>query len=150
MYVYILGFSSGSVVKKKKSACQYRRCSFNPWVRKIPWRRKWQPSPIFLPGKSHGQESLVGYSPWGGERNRHNLATKATTFHIQVRILEKHRFNKENNIYFVLHSPSPALEKTFSGHLPVFPPKTVAQSLILLKRNIWKMIVCMEDVIKCV
>ena len=35
------------------------------WVRKIPWRRKWQPTPAFLPGESHGQRSLVGYSPWG-------------------------------------------------------------------------------------
>ena len=38
---------------------------FNPWVGKIPWRRKWQPTPVFLPGKSHGQRSLVGYHPWG-------------------------------------------------------------------------------------
>jgi len=38
---------------------------FNPWVRKIPWREKWQPTPVFLPGESHGQRSLVGYSPWG-------------------------------------------------------------------------------------
>ena len=38
----------------KESACQRRRCEFNPWVRKIPWRRKWQPTPVFLPGKSHG------------------------------------------------------------------------------------------------
>jgi len=35
---------------------------FNPWVRKISWRRKWQPTPVFLPGKSHGQWNLVGYS----------------------------------------------------------------------------------------
>ena len=35
------------------------------WVRKIPWRRKWQPTSVFLPGESHGQRSLVGYSPWG-------------------------------------------------------------------------------------
>ena len=35
------------------------------WVRKIPWRRKWQPTPVFLPGESHGQRSVVGYSPWG-------------------------------------------------------------------------------------
>ena len=51
----------------KKSACQCkrsRRCGFNPWVRKITWRRKWQPNPLFLPGKSHGQRSLAGYSPW--------------------------------------------------------------------------------------
>ena len=37
-----------------------RRSTFNPWVRKIPWRRKWQPTPVFLPGKFHGQESLAG------------------------------------------------------------------------------------------
>ena len=42
-----------------------QRHRFNPWVRKIPWRRKWQPSPVFLPGKSHGQRGLAGYSPWG-------------------------------------------------------------------------------------
>ena len=38
---------------------------FDPWVRKIPWRRKWQPTPVFFPGEFHGQRSLVGYSPWG-------------------------------------------------------------------------------------
>ena len=46
----------------KKPTCQYRRCkrrSFNPWVGKIPWRRKWQPTPILLPGESQGQRSLV-------------------------------------------------------------------------------------------
>ena len=50
----------------KEPACQCRRCGFSPWVGKIPWRRKWQPTPVFLPEKSHGQRSLVGYSsPWG-------------------------------------------------------------------------------------
>ena len=49
----------------KESACQCRRCRFNHWVRKIPWRRKWQPKPVFLPGKFHGQRSLKDYSPWG-------------------------------------------------------------------------------------
>ena len=48
----------------KESACQCGRPEFNPWVGKIPWRRKWQPALVFLPGKSHGQRSLVGYSPW--------------------------------------------------------------------------------------
>ena len=38
---------------------------FNPWVGKIPWKRKWQPTPVLLPGKFHGWRSLVGYSPWG-------------------------------------------------------------------------------------
>ena len=41
------------------------RPGFDPWVRKIPWRRKWQSTPVLLPGESHGGRSLVGYSPWG-------------------------------------------------------------------------------------
>ena len=53
----------------KEPACQCRssrRRGFNPWVRKIPWSR--QPTPVFLPGKSHGQRSLVDYSPWGHKK----------------------------------------------------------------------------------
>ena len=49
----------------KEPICQRRRCGFNPWVKKIPWRRKWQPTPVFLPRKSHGWRNLVGYSPRG-------------------------------------------------------------------------------------
>ena len=51
-------------LRGKESACQCRRCRLNPWVGKIPWRRKWQPTPVFFPGKSHGQRSLVSCSPW--------------------------------------------------------------------------------------
>ena len=50
----------------KESACQCRRRRFDPWVRKIPWRRKWQTTPVFLPGKSHGLQSM------GLQRVRHN------------------------------------------------------------------------------
>ena len=42
-----------------------RRLGFDSWVGKIPWRRDWQPTPVFLPGESHGQRSLAGHSPWG-------------------------------------------------------------------------------------
>ena len=49
----------------KESACQCRRPGFNPWVRKTPWRRKWQSTPALLPGKSHRQTSLAGYTPRG-------------------------------------------------------------------------------------
>ena len=59
----------------KEFACQYRRHGFDPWVRKIPWRRKWQPTPVFLPEKSHGQRSLEGYSP-RCRRVRHDLVSK--------------------------------------------------------------------------
>ena len=53
--------SGGSEVKAFCLQC--RRPGFDPWVGKIPWRRKWQPTPVFLPGKSHGRKSLVAYSP---------------------------------------------------------------------------------------
>ena len=43
----------------------FNRPGFDPWVGKIPWRRKWQPTPVSLPGKSHGHRSLAGCSPWG-------------------------------------------------------------------------------------
>ena len=58
------GFAVGT--SGKEPTCQWKRCKrlrFHPWVGKIPWRRNWQPTPVFLPGKSHGQRSLAGYSP---------------------------------------------------------------------------------------
>jgi len=45
-----------------------REHRFDPWVGKVPWRRAWLPIPVFLPGESHGQRSLVGYSPWGHKK----------------------------------------------------------------------------------
>ena len=62
----------------KEYACQCRRGGFNSRVRKIPWRRKWQPTPAFLPAKSHGQRRLAGYSLLGHRRVRYDLATKTT------------------------------------------------------------------------
>ena len=47
------------------SARRCRKHGFDPWVGKLPWKKKWQPTPVLLPGESHGQWSLVGYSPWG-------------------------------------------------------------------------------------
>ena len=62
----------------KESACQHRRLKrhrFDPWVRKISRSRKWQPIPVFLPRKFHGQRNLVSYSPWGwSQRVRHSWA----------------------------------------------------------------------------
>ena len=48
-----------------KNLPKLRETRFDPWVGKMPWRRKWQPTPVLLPGKFHGWRSLVGYSPWG-------------------------------------------------------------------------------------
>ena len=45
---------------------------FDPWVRKMPWRREWQPTPVLLPGEFHGQKSPVSYGPFGSQRVRHD------------------------------------------------------------------------------
>ena len=59
----------------EESTCQCRRCGFDPWVGKIPWRRKWQPSPVFKPGESHGQRRLA-YTVHELQRIEHDLAVK--------------------------------------------------------------------------
>ena len=63
----------------KELAIPFAKCGkhgFDPWVGNIPWRRKWQPTPVFLPGEFHGQGSLAGYSPWARKRVTHDWATK--------------------------------------------------------------------------
>ena len=70
----------------KEADCQFRRrkrCRLNPWVGKIPWRRAWQSIPVFLPGKSHGQRSLVGYSPWGCRVRHHWSNSPHNHVHLQ-------------------------------------------------------------------
>ena len=54
------------MLRWERSCLQCKRPGFNPWVRKISWRREWQPPPVFLPGEFQGQRSLASYSPWGG------------------------------------------------------------------------------------
>ena len=61
-----MGFPGGP--SGKEPACQCRRCKrcrFDPWVWKMPWRRAWKSTPVFLPGEPHGQRRLAAYSPWG-------------------------------------------------------------------------------------
>ena len=65
-----------------------RRCRFDPWVRKMPWRRKWQPTTVFLPGKSHGQRSLAGYSPWG---HKESDTTEWLSTHVSINISGEER-----------------------------------------------------------
>ena len=57
------GFPGGT--SDKEPTCHCRRRGFDPWVGKMPWKRKWHLTAVFLPGKCHGQRGLVGYSPWG-------------------------------------------------------------------------------------
>ena len=60
------GLPGGASGKEPTCQCgRHKRQGFDPWVGKIPWRRAWQPTPVFLPGEPHGQRSLVSYSPYG-------------------------------------------------------------------------------------
>ena len=62
----LLSFPAGA---SDKECRRHKRLGFDPWVRKMPWRRAWQPTPVSLPGEPHGQRSLAGYSPWGCEES---------------------------------------------------------------------------------
>ena len=59
-----------------KNPPECRRCRFSPWVEKIPWRRTWKPTQIFLSGEPHGQRSLAGYSPWDRKESDTTEATE--------------------------------------------------------------------------
>ena len=67
-----------SWLKWLRICLQCRRPRFKLWIRKIRWRRKWQPTPVFLPGKSHRWRSLAGYSPWG--RKQSDTTERLTSF----------------------------------------------------------------------
>ena len=114
----------GVSVVKKKILLQCRRCGFDPWVRKIPWRRAWQPTPVFLPGKSHGQRSLEGYSPWGPKELDRTEQLNSKTCMMQSS-------NNQSRCGSVLTSGFPDVHVCTSlcpefpgleGHIVAFPP----------------------------
>ena len=77
---YLTFYASQVATSGKESACQckrYKRCGFDSWVGKI-WRREWPLTPVFLPGESHGQKSLVGYSPWDHKESDRTEVTACT------------------------------------------------------------------------
>ena len=82
------GFPGGTSGKEPTYQCKRRkRHGFDPWVMKVPWKRAWQLTPVFLPGESHGQRSLVGYNPCG----RKESDTTESLTHTLTRLL----FRKE-------------------------------------------------------
>ena len=77
-----LCFSDGLAVRNPPANA--RDACLIPWVGKIPWRREWQPTPVFLPGEFHGQRRLVGYSPWGCKESD---TTERLSRHINIYVL---------------------------------------------------------------
>ena len=78
------GFPGGANYKESACHCRrHKRHGFDPWVGKIPWRRAWQPTPIFLPGESHRQTNLAGFSPWSHKESYITEATQHTARQVQ-------------------------------------------------------------------
>ena len=95
-----IGAKSFPLTSCKEPACQcrrHKRLGFSPWVGKIPWKRAWQPTPVFLPGESHGQRSLVGYSPIESPKVIHDWSDKHTHTHTHT-----HRIN--NSVAKILYA----------------------------------------------
>ena len=115
-----MGFPGGP--SGKELTCQCRRCKrhrFSPWVRKIPWRRAQQPTPVFLPGESHGQGSLV-YSPWG-HRELNMTERLSTAWHI---ILTEKNLSKQIQLLSLLSC--------------LFKGIVVISTFILTNFNLWR------------
>ena len=94
MYMGFPGGASG-----KEPACQLRRHrkhGFSPWVGKVPWRRTWQPTPVFLPGESQGQRSLAGCSPRG--HTEPDMTEHTHTPDACIHMMEDHSAIKKNEM----------------------------------------------------
>ena len=81
--------SSRASQRAVKNLAECRRRGLYPWVRKIPWRSTWQPTPVFLPGEFHGQKILVGYSPWGCKESDMTEHSTRTHTHVCTHIYGK-------------------------------------------------------------
>ena len=108
------GFPGGT--DGKESACQCRthtKCRFDPWVWKIPWRRKWQPTPVFLPGKSHRERNLVGYSPWG---RKESDTTERLTLPLLLQASRKHNKLFISTLCWCMNSVCDTASPVHSSH----------------------------------
>ena len=116
-------------LKKKKRIClQCRRPRFDPRVGKIPWRRKWQPTPVSLPGKSHGHRNLVDCSPWG---RKESGTTEWLTQHTTI---------LKNIFFFYLVSQAPSSFFSVSGltwHFHFFQGFSLSHHCQLFPLSFW-------------
>ena len=96
-HAFLRAFKVALVEKNSPANAGDMRCGFDPWVRKIPWRRKWQPTPVFLPGESHGQRSLAGYSSSPGKQWDRTEATEHCTCGSQI--MQKQMLPAEGTLF---------------------------------------------------
>ena len=123
-----LGFPDDASVKE--STCQCKRCKrrgFDSWVRKIPWKRSWQPTVVFLPGESGGQGCLTGYSPWGhtdSDMTWRDLACKAwfnppQLLHLE-RMLPAWEFTPRKDNFCLVQGETPPRGEIQAKHKVIF------------------------------
>ena len=124
---------------KKKSACKCRRLGFNPWVGKILWSRKWQPTPVFLPGESHEQRSLAGCSPWDHKESDRWVTEHAHTTYNKLHILK---------LYMLINSDIPKTITTIKiVNISITPqrfPKSTSSLLSLPFPLYWQSLICLS------
>ena len=116
----------------KESIYQYRRqrggrYGFDPWVGKIPWSRKWQPMPVLLPGKHHGQRSLAGHSPW--DCSESDMTTWKSA-HTHVDMIHTNSSNFSDQVHLFPYSRSNIKNILESFNKPNY------FSMLLIKKNI--------------
>ena len=128
---------------------QWGRSGFNPWVGKIPWGRKWQPTPAFLPGKSHGWKCLAGYGPWG-----HNESDMTESLYFVGRITAltadlSFQLLQRSSWYCVAQGPP--IKTILSGRIfQGLRCYLLLKSLSFLSRRVWTMQVSRIKQLLCI
>ena len=112
----------------RRVCLQCGRPRFDSWVGKIPWRRKWQSTPVLLPGKSHGQRSLVGYSPWGHKQLN---MTERLHFHFHFLLYSGKAKEAEGSLF-----PTNKKWGTWKGFAP-WPQRSCSISMRLFYFSVW-------------
>ena len=115
-------------LRQYRNCLQCRRPRFSPWIGKIPWRRKWQPTPVFLSEKSHGQRSLVCYSPWGQKESDLTECLSTVMFNIVLDVRGEH---DEHQLRRTLRAWSRHMDSSFCSGAPVH--STLRHTVLLTK-----------------
>ena len=104
------------VIILSQNSLQCRRLGFDPWVGKIPWRRTWQSTPVFLPGEFHGQRSLGGFSPWDPkELDTTEWLTLHTFFSLHTCLHSNTTFNLADELFNITYNQPKKFESATSN-----------------------------------
>ena len=133
------GFPGGTSGKEPSFQCRrHKRCGFNPWVGKIPWRRAWQPTPVFSPGESHGENFLVGCIVHGVAKSQTRLKWLSVHAHMDRMAACYHKpthpiTNHKATVHFTKH----IWACYFTLHL-IYPERSLSEEMAeLVHVQLW-------------